>query len=80
MAHRTSIRIVSVLSAFVFLLASCAFAPADQQWVKAGADAEDIEHEVGNCNALVAILWPLVWGKYCMRKHGFRLEPEVASP
>ena len=87
MAHRTAIRTVSVLSAVMILLASCAFAPEGQRWARSGADEEQIEHHVDNCNALVAIFspTPFVWttlvnGRRCMRRQGYKLEPEVASP
>ena len=86
MARRTSIRIVSLLSVSMFLLASCAFPPEGQRWVKAGAEEEQIEDAVDSCNARVAFfsltpfVWStMVWGKRCMDGRGYDLEPEVAS-
>jgi hypothetical protein len=85
MAHRASVRMISVLSIFMLLVASCASPPAGQRWV---GSEEQVKEGVDNCNAMVAatamiltpfILFPFTWGKYCMKKNGFRLEPEVAS-
>ena len=87
MAQRKSIRTVSVLSAFMLFFASCAWAPAGKQWDRSGADEEQVEHAVDNCNARVAFfsLTPIVWstlvnGRKCMRRQGYRLKPEVTSP
>ena len=80
MVRRVLIRVVSVVSVLMFLSTSCAFAPKGEKWVRGGADEEQIEEAVGNCNALGILLFPLVWGKPCMKKQGYRLEPdEVAS-
>ena len=79
MGHRTTNRTVSVLGAVIFLLASCAYPPAGQRWVRGAASEEAIQREVDSCNAAAIFLFPLVWPKYCMRKNGFRLQPEVAS-
>ncbi len=85
MAHRRPIRIVSVLCAVVVLLASCASPPEGQRWV---GSEEQVQRGMDDCNAMVGftaiilppfIAFPFTWGKYCMKKNGFRLEPEVAA-